>query len=158
MNLNGMSFEKQVGYLRSLLRSGKGTLTGYMALFAFRHHLASKHSPDFSQKPVMRWYLGQLAKEYIKTYFNEAKTTLENFAEIGLLEAKGEAGDAQREFHLNESLYPALLEVLEEVFGKEAVDDAIARAKYYRDPGAGKARTPAQNDFKNSRWEREGRD
>jgi hypothetical protein len=85
MNLNEMSFDKQVGYLRSLLRSGKGTLTSYMALFAFRHHLASQHSPAFSLKPVLRWYLGQLAKEYIKRYYNEAKSTLENFAEIGLV-------------------------------------------------------------------------
>jgi hypothetical protein len=140
MNPNEMSFEKQVGYLRSLLTSGKGTLTGFMALFAFRHHLASKHSPNFSQSPVLRLYLGQLAKEYIKGYYNQAKSTLEDFAEIGLLEAKGEAEDAQMEFHLNEALFPALQAVLEEVFGKEAVANAIVRAKYYRNraPSMGK--------------------
>jgi hypothetical protein len=148
MNLNEMSFEKQVGYLRSLLRSGKGTLTGFMALFAFRYHLASKHSPAFSQSPVLRWYLGQLAKEYIKGYYNQAKSTLENFAEIGLVEAKGEAEDAQREFHLNEALYPALQEVLEEVFGKETVADVVARAKFYKNPGANKGRPNAQDNSK----------
>src|SRR4030042_5860505 len=95
MNLNEMSHERQVGYLRSVLRSGKGTLTGFMALFAFRHHLITKHSPDYSLKPVLRWYLGQLAKEYIKRYYAESKTTLENFAEIGLLEAEGDAAHAQ---------------------------------------------------------------
>lgn len=145
MNLNEISFEKQVGYLRSLLRSGKGTLTGFMALFAFRHHLASEHSPNFSQSPVLRWYLGQLAKEYIKGYYNQAKSTLENFAEIGLVDARGEAEDAQREFHLNEALYPALQAVLEEVFGKEAVANAIARAKYYRNPATGKGKRYEQN-------------
>jgi hypothetical protein len=151
MNLNEMSFEKQVGYLRSVLRSGKSTLTGYLALFAFRYNLISKHSPDYSRKPILRWYLGQLAKEYIKMYYNEAQSTLQNFAEVGLLEAKGEAESEQREFHLNESLYPALQTVLEEVFGKEAVADAVARAKYYRDPGANKSEKPARNNFKNSR-------
>jgi len=147
MKLNEMSFEKQVGYLRSLLSSGKGTLTGYMALFAFRHHLATKHSPEFSQSPVVRWYLGQLAKEYIKGYFNEARRTLENFADVGLVEAKGETDSAQREFHLNEELFPALQAVLEEVFGKEAVADAIARAKYYRNPadrGKRREQNPAE--------------
>ena len=151
MNLNEMSHDRQVGYLRSILRSGKSTLTGFMALFAFRHHLASKHSPDFSQSPVLRWYLGQLAKEYIKRYYSEAKATLESFAEIGLLEAKGKAEDAQREFHLNEALYPALQEVLEEVFGKETVADAVARAKYYRNPASAKDKPHAQNDFKNAK-------
>jgi len=145
MNLKEMSFEKQVGYLRSLLRSGKGTLTGYMALFAFRHHLASKHSPDFSLSPVLRWYLGQIAKEYIKGYYGQAKSTLENFAEIGLLEAKGEADSAQREFRLNEELFPALQAALEEVFGKEAVAEAIARAKYYRNPATDRGKRREQN-------------
>jgi hypothetical protein len=139
-----------VGYLRFVLRSGKGTLTGFMALFAFRHHLITKHSPDYSLKPVLRWYLGQLAKEYIKRYYAEARTTLENFAEIGLLEAKGEAEDAQREFRLNEGLLPALQEVLEEVFGKEAVAEAIARAKYYKDPASAKEKPHAREDFKNA--------
>lgn len=151
MNLNEMSHERQVGYLRSVLRSGKGTLTGFMALFAFRHHLITKHSPDYSLKPVLRWYLGQLAKEYIKRYYAESKTTLENFSEIGLLEALGDAEDVQREFHLNEALYPALQEVLEEVFGKEAVADAIARAKYYKDPADPKKKPNAQNDFKQAK-------
>jgi hypothetical protein len=144
MKLDEMSFEKQVEYLRSLLRSGKGTLTGYMALFALRHHLASKHSPDFSQTPVVRWYLGQLAKEYIKGYYNVAKSTLENFAEIGLVEAKGEADSALREFHLNEALLPALQAVLEELFGKEAIADAIARAKFYKNPGENKGKPNVQ--------------
>ncbi len=150
MNLNEMSHERQVGYLRSVLRSGKGTLTGFMALFAFRHHLASKHSPDFSQSPVLRWYLGQLAKEYIKRYYAEAKSTLENFAEIGLLEAKGDAEEVQREFRLNEAFLPALQEVLEEIFGNETVADAVARAKYYRDPASAKERPHARKDFKNA--------
>ncbi len=86
MNLKEMDFERQVRYLRSLLSSGKNSLLGYFALFAFRHHLATKHSANFSRKPILRWYLGQLAKEYINKYFNEAKASLENFVEIGLLE------------------------------------------------------------------------
>jgi len=134
MNLKEMGFEEQVRYLRSLLGTGKNSLLGYFALFAFRHHLASKHSPRFSQKPVIRWYLGQLAKEYIKNYFNEAKANLGNFAEIGLLDAREGPDPAGKEYHLNEAVYPALLEVLEEIFGKECIDNAISRAKYYRDP------------------------
>ena len=144
MNLNEMSFEKQVRYLRSLLSSGKNSLLGYFALFAFRHHLATKHSPEFSRKPVIRWYLGQLAKEYIKKYFNEAKTNLENFARIGLLEVKEGTEPAYREYSLNEALYPALREVLEEIFGKDYVSQAISRAKYYRDPAQSKRH--AEND------------
>jgi len=142
MNLKEMSFEKQVRYLRSLLSSRKNSLLSYFALFAFRHHLASKHSPNFSQKPVLRWYLGQLAKEYISKYFNEAKVNLENFAEIGLLEVRETSDSTGKEYHLNEALYPALLEVLEEIFGKEQMTSAISRAKYYRDPKTKEERRP----------------
>ena len=143
--LDKLSHDKQVASLKSLLRSGKGTLTGHMALFAFRHHLISKHSPGYSRPPVIRWYLGQLAKEYIRRYYAEAKETLEQFAAMGLLEATGASSDnAGTEFRLNEALYPALQEVLEDVFGDDVVAAAIARAKYYKDPavadsGAAKA-------------------
>jgi hypothetical protein len=134
--LDKMSHDKQVAHLKSLLRSGKGTLTGHMAFFAFRHHLISKHSPGYSRPPVIRWYLGQLAKEYIRRYYAEAKETLEQFAAMGLLEATGATDDAGTEFRLNEALYPALHEVLEDVFGDDVVAAAIARAKYYKDPAA----------------------
>lgn len=145
MNLKEMDFEKQVVYLRSLLGSGKNSLLGYFALFAFRHYLAMKHSPRFSQKPVIRWYLGQLAKEYIRKYFNDAKANLENFAEIGLLEVKEGSDPTSKEYHLNEALYPALLEVLEEVFGKEYIASAISRAKFYRDPKTKEERKPDES-------------
>ena len=145
MNLKEMDFEKQVRYLRSLLSSGKNSVLGHFALFAFRHYLATKHSENFSRKPVLRWYLGQLAKEYINKYFNDAKVNLENFAEIGLLEVKEGPDPASKEYHLNEAIYPALLEVLEEVFGKEYVSSAIARAKFYRDPKTKEERRPDEN-------------
>ena len=135
MNLNEMSIDRQVSYLRSVLSSGKSSILSYFAHFALRHHLASRHSPNFSQKPVLRWYLGQLAKEYIKRYVSEAKTNLDNFAQIGLLEATEGKEPEGKEYHLNESLYPALRDVLEEIFGKEYISNVILRAKYYRDPG-----------------------
>lgn len=145
MNLKEISFEKQVRYLRSLLSSGKNSFASYLALFAFRRHLISKHSPNYSLKPVLRWYLGQLAKSYITRYFNEVKATLENLNEIGLLEIEGKADDDQKEYHLSEALYPALRDVLEEVFGKEYISNAISRAKYYRDPGASKEKRQGQD-------------
>lgn len=132
MKLNEMPYSEQVSRLRSFLNSGKNTLTGYLALFAFRHHLASKHSRDFRSEPVLRWYLGQLAKEYISKFYKQAKETLDNLAETGLLEKTGESGDT--EFQLNEELYPALLAVLEDVFGKDYVSNEIARAKFFRKP------------------------
>lgn len=109
------------------------------------HHLASKHSTSFSQKPVLRWYLGQLAKEYIRKYFNDAKTNLENFAHIGLLEVQEGPEPAYREYSLNEALYPALKEVLEEIFGKEYVSSVISRAKFFRDPKTKEERRPDEN-------------
>ena len=131
MNLNEMSFGRQVKYLRALLRSGKSLLTGYLALFAFRHHLIMKHSPKYSLKPVLRWYLGQLVRTYITKYFNEAKTILENMVETGLLEVKGSSDNhSYKEYHLNDTLYPALRDVLEEVFGKEYISGVISKAKY----------------------------
>ena len=135
MNLNELSHDRQVSYLRSVLASGKSSILSYFALFALRHHLASRHSPNFSQKPVLRWYLGQLEKEYIKRYVSEAKTDLDNFAQIGLLETSEGEQPEGKEYRLNESLYPALRDVLEEIFGKEYVSNVILRAKYYRDPG-----------------------
>ena len=150
MNLKEMSFDRQVKYLRSLLRSGNSLLTGYLALFAFRHHLIMKHSPKYSLKPVLRWYLGQLARTYITKYFNEAKAILESMSETGLLEVKGSSDDANKEYHLNDTLYPALRDVLEEVFGKEYISNAISKAKYYRDPDS-RAYDEKGKDSKNSR-------
>jgi len=132
MKLNEMPYDEQVSRLRSILNSGKNTLTGYLALFAFRHHLASKHSRDFRAEPVLRWYLGQLAKEYISKFYKQAKETLDNLVESGLLDKAGEAGET--EFYLNEELYPALQSVLEDVFGKDYVSNEIARAKFFRNP------------------------
>lgn len=136
MNLEEMSPERQAGYLRNVLRSKKGTLTGFMALFALRHHAISKHNPEIELRPCLRWYLGQLAKEYIRRYYREAKDTLENFAAIGLLDSLS-APDGQKEFALKETLFPALREVLEEAFGKDTVAETLERAKFYKaaEPG-----------------------
>lgn len=145
MNLKEMSYEKQVGYLRSLLNSGKNSLLGYFTLFSFRHHLAIKHASNYTVKPILRWYLGQLAKTYIKKYFKEAKLTLDNLGEKGLLEVKAGLKEDQNEFHLNESLYPALRDVLEEVFGKEYISKVTESAKYYKNPEYGKTRRLDEN-------------
>jgi len=144
MNLKEMDFEKQVSYLRSLLGSGKNSNLSYLALFAFRHHLAAKHSPNFTLKPVLRWYLGQLAKEYIKRYFETAKESLENFAKIGLLEAR-EDPEAGREYSLNEAVYPSLHDVLEEIFGRDYVANVISRARYFRNPRSKTEKRQDQN-------------
>ena len=145
MKLNELSSDRQVSYLTSLLRSGRSVFPTYVALFAFRHNLATKHSPDFSQKPVLRWYLGQLAREYITKHFNEAKENLENLAEIGLLEVSENQDSSVKEYRLNEALYPALLEVMEEIFGKEYVSKMISRAKYFRNPESRKTRRLDEN-------------
>jgi len=145
MNLKEMDFEKQVSYLRSLLGSGKNSLLGYFALFAFRHHLATKHAANYTVKPVLRWYLGQLAKEYITKYYKEANANLENFAEIGLLEVREGRDSAEKEYYLNEAFYPVLLDVMEEIFGKEHIANTISRAKYYRNPESRKTRRLDEN-------------
>jgi|GEM_PF-914672 len=136
MNLEEMSPERQASYLRSVLRSKKGTLTGFMALFALRHHAITKHNPEIELRPCLRWYLGQLAKEYIRRYYREAKDSLENFAAIGLLDSLS-APDGQKEFTLKEALFPALREVLEEAFGKEDIAETLERAKFYKAAGPG---------------------
>jgi len=145
MDLNKMDSDKQVSYLRSLLSSGKDSLLGYFALFAFRHHLATKNSPNFTLKPILRWYLGQLAKTFISKYFNETKESLENFVKIGLLEAKEGQEPETKEYYLSETLYPALVEVLEEIFGKEYIENEISRAKYFRNPGQNKLKKQDEN-------------
>jgi len=140
MKLNDIPYDEQVSRLRSILSSGKNSLTGFLALFAFRHHLALKHSESFDAKPVLRWYLGQLAKDYISKYYKQAKETLDNLVEAGLLEASGSTGDA--EYALNEELYPSLLLVLEDIFGKEHVSNEIARAKFFK-----KSKPRKTNDY-----------
>lgn len=135
MKLNEMSFDKQVKYLKAFLKSEEPFLKAYLALFAFRHNLISKHSQRYSLKPVVRWYLGQLAKAYITRYYNGVKGQLNRMASMGLLEVKGdEKNPIFMEYHLNDSLFPALQEALEEIFGKDFISDVIHRAKYYRDP------------------------
>jgi len=132
MKLNDIPYDEQVSRLRSILSSGKNSLTGFLALFAFRHHLATKHSENFDAKPILRWYLGQLAKDYISKYYKQAKETLDNLVEAGLLELAGSTGDS--EYSLNEELYPSLLSVLEDIFGKEHISNEIARAKFFKTP------------------------
>jgi hypothetical protein len=126
-----MSFDKQVAYLRSVLAPGKNSMLSYLALFAMRHHLASKHSPSFSKKPVVRWYVGQLAKEYIKRYVNEVARGLEGFVQIGLLHEEGEKEG--KSYYLREEFYPALFAVLEEIFGKEYMAMVKRSARFYKD-------------------------
>ena len=130
MKLNEIPYDEQVSRLRSILSSGKNSLTGFLALFAFRHHLATKHSESFDARPVLRWYLGQLAKDYISKYYKQAKETLDNLVEAGLLEVSGSSGE--EEYALDEELYPSLLAVLEDIFGKEHVSNEIARAKFFK--------------------------
>jgi hypothetical protein len=50
MNLNELSHDRQASYLRSILASGKNSILSYFALFALRHHLASRHSQSFTQE------------------------------------------------------------------------------------------------------------
>jgi len=140
MKLNEIPYDEQASRLRSLLSSGKNTLTGYLALFAFRHHLATKHSESFDARPILRWYLGQLAKDYISKYYKQAKETLDNLVEVGLLEVTGFTGD--EEYSLNEELYPSLLTVLADIFGKEHVSNEIARTKFFK-----KMKSRKTNDY-----------
>jgi len=73
MKLKEMRFDQQVEALKMALRSGRNSFASYLALFALRHHLATKHAPDYSVKPVLRWYLGQMAKEYVAPAIARAK-------------------------------------------------------------------------------------
>jgi hypothetical protein len=137
MDLKKMSADKQVKSLKSLLRSGEKTATSHIAVSAFKHSLIKKEHGDTALKPVLRWYLGQLAKEFIKKHFKEAKETLENFAKISLIEIKHDQGKFPEEFHLNEALFPALNEALEDVYGKEYIGKVVSGVKYFRPPGSG---------------------
>jgi hypothetical protein len=134
MNLKEMSLKKQVHYLKSLLKSEESTITGYLAVSAFKHHLISKEHPTAQLKPLLRWYNGQLAKAFIKKYYKEAKETLENFCVIGLLNVRLGQYNGLNEYHLDQSLFPALREALEEVFGKEHIAKVAAGVKYYKFP------------------------
>jgi hypothetical protein len=134
MNLKEMSLKKQVSYLKSLLKSEESTITGNVAVSALKHHLISKEHPTAQLKPLLRWYNGQLAKEFIKKYFKEVKATLENFCAIGLLNVKTGQYNVLNEYHLDQSLFPALREALEEVFGKEQIAKVAAGVKYYKFP------------------------
>jgi hypothetical protein len=144
MNLKELSFEPQVNYLRQLMKSKGSSLTGDLALSAFKQHFIEKNHPEGLFKPVLRWYLGQLAKIYIRRYFKEAKATLNYFAEIGLVEAVGSHAPTKnqdivdKEYHMSEAIIPALKYALEEAYGKEYIAKVISSAKFYRPPDSGK--------------------
>lgn len=135
MNLKELSFEKQVKYLTTFLQSDDTFLKAYLALSAFRHNLISRDNRDYSMKPVLRWYLGQLAKAYITKQFKQAQTNMEKMSAIGLVTA---VGDKEKpnfvEYRLDDSVFPALQSALEKVFTKKFVDSVIAGAKFYRNP------------------------
>jgi hypothetical protein len=144
MNLKELNFEQQVNHLRQLIKSQGSSLAGYLALSIFRQHLIERHHPENALKPVLRWYLGQLAKIYIRKYFNEAKANLKNFADIGLVEMTGDRtptksqGITYKEYHLSEALFPALKYALEETFGGEYISEVVSSVKFYRPPSPGK--------------------
>jgi hypothetical protein len=123
-----------VKYLKSLLKSEESTVAGFLAVSALKHHLISKEHPKAQLKPVLRWNNGQLVKEFIKKYYKEAKATLENFGAIGLLNVRASQYNGLNEYYLDESLFPALREALEEVFGKEHIEKVAVGVKYYKFP------------------------
>jgi hypothetical protein len=115
-------------------KSEESTITGYLAVSAFKHHLISKEHPTAQLKPLLRWYNGQLAKAFIKKYYKEAKEILENFCVIGLLNVRLGQYNGLNEYHLDQTLFPALHQALEEVFGKEHIAKVAAGVKYYKFP------------------------
>lgn len=137
MNLKEAKADAQVKFLKSVLKDGPNSVACSLAVAAFRHHHVLKNYPESSVKPVMRWYLGQLAREYIRKVYKEARSSLENLTEMGLLEVSEENGNAEKEFSLDEALYPALKDALESVLGKERVSKVIEGAKYYKGMNAG---------------------
>ncbi len=132
MDLKEAKADAQAKFLKSVLKGGTNSVACSLAVAAFRHHHIMKNYPESSVKPVMRWYMGQLAREYIRKIYREARSSLENLAEVGLLEVSEENGKSEKEFRLNEVLYPALKDTLESVLGKERVSKVIEGAKYYK--------------------------
>ena len=132
MDLKEVKADAQAKFLESVLKGGPNSVACSLAVAALRHHHILKNYPESSVKPVVIWYLGQLAREYIRKVYKEAKLNLENLAEVGLLDVSEENGNAEKEFHLDESLYPVLKDVLESELGKERVAKVIEGAKYYK--------------------------
>jgi hypothetical protein len=56
-----------------------------------------------------------LPGKYIRKVHKEARSCLENLADVGLLEVSEENGKSEKEFRLDEALYPALKDALESV-------------------------------------------
>ncbi len=138
MDLKEAKADAQAKLLKSVLKGGPNSVACSLAVAAFRHHHIMKNYPESSVKPVMRWFLGQLAREYIRKVYKEARSSLENLSEIGLLDVSEENGNAEKEFRLDETLYPALKDALESVLGKERVSKVIEGAKYYKGMNADK--------------------
>jgi hypothetical protein len=134
MNLKESKADAQAKFLKSVLKDGSNSVACSLAVAAFRHHHIKKNYPESSVKPVMRWYLGQLARDYIRKAYKEARSSLENLSEIGLLDVSEKNGNAdkEKEFQLDNALYPALRDALESVLGKERVSRVIEGAKYYK--------------------------
>lgn len=130
MKLCDMKFEKQVAYLRSLLSGGNNSMLTWLALFSLRYFMAVKHSKGFLKKPVLRWYLGQMAKEYVKRCRSEVKRALDGFAQAGLIEVK--SGEKAEEYYLSEKVYASLYAVLEEIFGSDFMEREKKSASFFK--------------------------
>ena len=158
MNLKEAKADAQAKFLDSVFKDGQNSIACSLAVAAFRHHHILKNYPGATVKPVLRWYLGQLAREYIRKIYKESRSSLENLAEVGLLEILDENGDAEKEFRLDEALYPALKDALESVLGKERVSWVIEGAKYYKgmntDMGKGNINSEVVKDGKLSKGKR----
>jgi hypothetical protein len=146
MNLKEAKADAQAKFLKSVLKGGPDAMACSLAVAAFRHRHILKNYPEASVKPILRWYLGQLAREYIRKVYKEARLNLENLAGVGLLDVSEGNGNAEKEFHLVEALYPALKDALESVLGKERVEKVIESAKYYKGMNAGQGEGNINSD------------
>lgn len=132
MKLNEAKADEKVKMLKSALKGEEHSTICSLAVAAFRYHHIQKNYPEASVKPVLRWYFGQLAREYIRKIYITVRADLEYLADIGLIEITEKDGNALKEFHLHKGLYTPLKHALESIIGKEQVTKVIEGAKYYK--------------------------
>ena len=73
MNLKEAKEKVQAKFLESVFKDGQNSTACSLAVAAFRYHHIIKNYPGATVKPVLRWYLGQLAREYIRKVYKEAR-------------------------------------------------------------------------------------
>jgi hypothetical protein len=135
MEIGKQDFQTQVRRLRVFLNPKSSKLRAYLALFGIKNHIVLKNGCLEGNNPSISWYTEQLAKANVSENYWGIRNALRRMARVGIFKemrmtrtVSNPVGSCQRftklnhcEYYLDEKVFPALHQVLKEIFGVDSL-------------------------------------